>query len=110
MTDKTIESRYTIGGDYFALTFIKKSKYKLDYYLNQFNFDDYYCIKSSGIQRLVTYQQLIEFKHCQYLFLRKSKYNIDYINLWLSWLSGMIGIQFLNIPFPPFNPNKIIIK
>jgi len=111
MTDRTIEKvSGIIGGDWFSIGYARRSTLKLDYYLNQFNFDDYYCIKSSGIQRLVTYQQLIEFKYSKYLFLRKDKYNIDHINLWIDWLSGMTGIQFLNKPFPPFNPNKIIIN
>ena len=108
--NKGIEKKGIIGGDYFSLYYSRPTKTKLDHYLTQFNFDDYYCIKAVENQRLVTYQQLIEFKHCTYLFLRKSKYDIDHINLWVDWLIETAKVKFLNKPFPPFNPNKIIIK
>ena len=108
--NKGIGKKGIIGGDYFSLGYDRSVKVKLDYYLNQFNFDDYYCFKATRHQREVSYNELLEFKYSKYLFLRKDKYNIDHINLWIDWLSGMRGIQFINIPFPPFHPNKIIIK
>lgn len=99
-----------IGSDYFRLWYSRKYNNKLDFYLNQFNFDDYYCFKATRHQRIVVYDEFIKFKYSAYIFFKKNKYDIDYINIWIEWLSGMGGIQFLHKPFPPFHPNKIIIK
>ena len=47
MTDKTISNVRIVGGDYFKLIYYRKSKYKLNHYLTQFNFNDYWCFKST---------------------------------------------------------------
>jgi hypothetical protein len=45
MTDKTIGYVHVIGGDYFRLQHIRKSTNNLNYYLDKFNFEDYWCFK-----------------------------------------------------------------
>ena len=109
MTDKTIEKvSGIIGGDWFSIGYTRRSTLKLDYFLNQFNFDDYYCLKSSERQRFITYEELLEFKHCNYLFFKKDVYSKDHITIWIDKIISYI--KFVNRPFPPFHPNKIIIK
>lgn len=113
MTDRTIEKVSGIigGDDWFSIGYSRRSTLKLDYFLNQFNFDEYYCVKSSNHQRFVTYEELLEFKHCKYIFFKKDVYSKDHITIWIEWMHKiMFHIPFVNIPFPPFHPNKIIIK
>ena len=82
-----------------------------------FNVDDYWILKSSYKQRLVDKYDLINFINVEYLLLKKTKYNIEIINKWLYYIDyinknviGYPGPQFLHIPLPPFNPEKIVIK
>lgn len=110
MIDKTIRSGRKVGGDYFRLIYSRRSKNKLDYYLPLFNFDDYWCFKSSRKQRLISYDEFIEFKYSGYTFFRKDLYDLNHIQYWINWMNSFGGIQFLSIPLPPFIPQKIIIK
>jgi len=110
MTDKTICSVRKVGGDYFRLIYLRRSKNKLDYYLPLFNFDDYWCFKSSSKQRLISYDEFIEFKYSSYTFFRKDLYDLNYIQYWIDWMNSFSGIKFINMPLPPFSPQKIIIK
>jgi hypothetical protein len=112
MTDKTIEHRGVgVGGDYFRLLYSRKSKYKLDYYLDQFNFDDYFCYKSSGFQKIITYEELLDFRYSGYVFFKKELYDKKHIDLWIDFMKGVRGFQYLTKTLPPFNPyKKIIIK
>jgi len=110
MTDKTIRSTRKVGGDYFILIYTRRSKNKLDYYLPLFKFDDYWCFKSTNKQRLISYDEFIEFKYSGYIFFRKDLYDLNHIQYWINWMNSFGGIQYLSIPLPPFNPQKIIIK
>jgi hypothetical protein len=69
MTDKTIINIGIVGGDHFILKYFRKSKYKLNYFLTQFNFSDYWCFKSTRHQRLITeYSDLLNFNYATYIF------------------------------------------
>jgi hypothetical protein len=111
MTDKTIINARIVGGDYFRLIYLRKSKYKLDYYLEQFNFDDYFCYKATKHQQLITYEELLDFRYSAYVFFKKELYDKKHIDLWIDFIKSIGGIQYLSKPLPPFNPyKKIIIK
>lgn len=109
MTDKTIENIRKVGSYNFELIYSRRSELTLDFYLKQFNPNDYWIYKSTGKFRKVTYQELLEFKYASYIFFKKDIYDKEYINKWIEF-SNRLYIPFLSKPFPPFNPSKIIIK
>jgi len=109
-TSKTIENRRLVGGDYFKLLYSRSSNLDLSYFLTLFNFDDYWCFKSSGNQRQVTYQNLLDFKYSNYIFFKKDLYYKEHIDMWLDSFRVIGLIPFLDKPFPPYHPTKIIIK
>ena len=76
---KTIENCRKVGGDYFKLKYLRRSNKYLSDYINLFNFDDYWCFKSSNKQKLVSYEELLEFKYAGYIFFKKELYDIDII-------------------------------
>lgn len=109
MTDKTIRNIRIVGGDHFRLEYNRKSKNKLNHFLTQFNFNDYWCFKHTGHQRLITeYSDLLNFDYAGYIFFRKELYNIDYMLFWIKYMKEIGGIQYLDRPFPPFDPYKKI--
>jgi len=111
MTDKTIGNGRKVGGDYFGLKYLRSSKLKLDYFLNKFNPDDYFIYKTTDKQKLITLEDLIEFKYSYYIFFRKDLYDKEFIDMWIKWLKTIGGIKFLDKPLPPFNPSdKIEIR
>lgn len=67
-----------VGSDYFKLYKIDTIE-NLDYYLDQFNFNDYYCIKAINDKRLVSYDQLLKFKSNGYIFFRKDVYSLEFL-------------------------------
>ena len=110
-TNKMIVNIRVVGGDYFRLQFLRSSNKKLSDFLTLFNFNDYYCFKSTRKQRQVTYEELLEFKYSSYLFFKKSLYDINHINKWIEFSRSTRGFMFLIKPYPPFDPyKKIIIK
>jgi hypothetical protein len=108
-TSKTIVSN-RIGGDYFVLIYSRRSKLYLKDFINQFDFKNYHCFKSSGKQRLINEKDFLEFKYSKYVFFKKDKYDLENINEWIKYFNNFGGIQFIDKPVPPFSPNKIIIK
>jgi len=110
MTSKTILNIRKVGGYYFTLYYLRRSELTLDFYLNQFNEEDYWIYKSTDKFREVTYEDLLEFKYANYIFFKKDIYNKEHIDKWVEFIDSIGGIKFLNKPFPPFNPSKIIIK
>lgn len=104
MTEKTIKNNRLIGGDYFKFIYSRKSKLNMDYFLNQFNFNDYWCFKLTSIQMLIDYEELLKFDYAGYIFFKKELYDIEYILYWIDYLKNLGGIMFLNKPLPPFNP------
>lgn len=110
MTNKTIENARSVGGDYFSLIYVRSSKKTLDYFIPLFNFDDYYCLKSTRHQQLITYQEFLQLKHSRYIFFKKSQYDIEQIFEWINYFKSIGGIQYLSKPTPPFSATKIIIR
>lgn len=109
-TSKTIENRRPVGGNYFFLFNRTTSDKYLKDYINKFNLNDYYIFKLTRNQRQVSYEEFLEFNNSGYIFFKKDLYYLDHINKWIDFWGKLGGIQYLSKPFPPFNPNKIIIK
>ena len=97
----------SMNDNHFTFTYFRKCDTPLRTYLDGFDSEDYWILKGSGHQRLVTYNEFTEFKYSAYTLFNKSIYNIDNI---LEWCSFMKPIQYLSKPTPPFSPKKIIIK
>jgi hypothetical protein len=110
MTDKFISNNRKVGGDFFFLQALKKSKHKLNYFLEKFNPDDYFIYKSTAKQKKVSIEDFLEFKYCVYILFKKGVYDNDNINIWIDWSNNIGGINYLVKPTPPFSPEKIIIK
>ena len=109
-TNKTIENRRKVGGDFFSLTYVRSSNLYLKDFVDKFNFDDFWCFKTTGHQRLVDEKSFLDFKFSRYTFFKKSLYDKDKIIEWIEWCKMIGGIQFLHKPTPPFNPKNIVIK
>lgn len=107
---KTILSSREIGGDYFRFQELKKSNLYLKDFIDKFNFSDYWCFKTPRHQKLVNYEDFLEFKYSGYIFFKKDLYDINKILEWIEWCKMIGGIQYLNKPTPPFPPQKIIIR
>lgn len=105
-----IENRRKVGGDWFNLTYSRRSRIRLCDLLHNFNPNDYYILKTSRQQRLVSTEDFLSFRHLGYTFFKKSLYDKDKILEWLYWYINLGGVQFLVKPTPPFNPNKIVIR
>ncbi len=112
MTDKTIINARKVGGDYFNLKSLRRSPYKLDHFLKQFNPDDYWIYKTTDKQRLVIKEDLIQFKYSCYTFFKKDLYDRSIIDMWIDWLKNNdLMIKFIVKPLPPFKPSdKIEIR
>ena len=107
---KTIE-RDRKGNDYFGLIRCRRSNLYLKDLLTLFNIDDYYIMKRSGKQRIVSIEDVKEFRHAGYTFYRKDLYDLEHIENWLDFINNDLGsLPYLTKPLPPFSPNKIIIK
>ena len=110
MTDKTISNGRIVGGDYFKLFYLRQSNKKLTDFLPLFNFDDYWCYKTTDRFREVDYQDFINFKYGGYTFFRKDLYKKEDLDRWNEYITGLGGIKYLVKPTPPFPPEKIIIR
>jgi hypothetical protein len=110
MTDKNIINARKVGGDYFRLYHVRKGGKSLQFYLDKFNFNCYLIYKQSRHQKKVEYSEVLDFNSAGYLFYRKDLFDEKQIQIWLDYLKDIGGIQFLNKPLPPFNPDKIIIR
>ena len=109
-TSKRIENSRKVGGDYFRLQVRRISNLYLKDFIDKFNFDDYWCFKSSTHQRLVNEKDFLEFKYACYIFFRKDLYDVSKILEWVEWCKNIGGIQYLVKPTPPFSPKKVMIK
>ena len=107
---KTIENCREVSGDYFKLIYSRRSNFYLKDFINKFNFDDYWCFKTTSHQRLVNYEDFLEFKNSGYTFFRKDLYDSSRILEWVDWFKNLGGLQYLAKPTPPFPPQKIIIR
>jgi hypothetical protein len=80
MTDKKITNAKNVGGDYFRLIYSRISKNNLQYYLEQFNINEYWIYKSTNKFKQVSIEEFYEFKFSGYIFFRKDVFNNVYIN------------------------------
>ena len=100
-----------VGGDYFKFIRSRRSGLYLKDLMDKFNFDDYWCFKCTNIQKLVSYEEFLEFKYSGYILFKKDLYNVDGIMEWVEWNRVNVNrIYYLNCPTPPFPPQKIIIR
>ena len=109
-TSKTITNCRKVGGDYFRLINVKSSDKYLKDFINDFNFDDYWCFKTTDKQRLINEKDFLDFKYASYTFFKKELYDVDKILEWIDWFKMIGGIKYLVKPTPPFNPKKVKIK
>lgn len=109
-TSKTIANRRNVGGDYFKLIYLRSSNLYLKDFIDKFDFSDYWCFKATRHQKLVNYEEFLEFKYSGYTFFKKDLYDINRILEWIEWCKMIGGIQYLVKPIPPFPPQKIIIR
>lgn len=110
---KTIENGRKVGGDYFILKNLRRSNLYLKDFISRFDFDDYWCFKATNVQKLINYEEFLEFKYASYIFFKKDLYDVNRILEWVEWSKIIFngnGLQYLVIPTPPFPPQKIIIR
>jgi hypothetical protein len=101
MTYKTISNINKVGDDYFRLFYDKiTSNKKLDYYLKQFNIEDYWIYKSTDKQRRVSIEEFYEFEYACYIFFKKDKYDYKEIDESLKLMKEIIMLKFLAKPPP----------
>jgi hypothetical protein len=106
---KTIENSGQPGGDYFILIHSTRSNLYLKDFVDKFNFNDYWCYKTTAKQRLVTEAEFLEFKHAGYTFFKKDLYDKEHTQLWIDWIKTTISgrMQYMAKPVPPFHPSFI---
>jgi len=100
------------GYDCFYLKFLRSSTIPLDFYLDQFNIEDYWIYKITRHQKKVSIEEFMDFKYAGYIFFKKDKYKMNGVESWVSFFlnRGNTIIQYLTKPLPPFDPKKIVIK
>ena len=104
--NKKLINRFEINSDHFRIGVDNSSTKTLLNYYNIINYDDYYILKASGKQKIVTKEEFLDLKYSCYSFFKKDLYNINHIFEWCNFQS----LCFLHKPVPPFSTNKIIIK
>ena len=107
---KTISNCREVGGDYFTLKYLRSSNLYLKDFIDKFNFDDYWCFKTTDKQKIYNYDEFLKFKYSRYAFFRKDLYDVNRILQWIDWFRDLGGVKFLDKPTPPFPPQKIIIR
>jgi hypothetical protein len=103
MTDRTIEKGREPGSDYFRLYYSRKGGRELQFYLDQFDINDYWIYKGSNQFREVSIEDLYEFKYASYTLFKKDVYNKEIINNWIDIILSIDKSKFnyLIKPFPP---------
>ena len=107
---KTILNARKVGGDYFRIIYDRGSNLYLKDFVDKFNFDDYWCFKTTDVQKLVNYEDFLDFRYSGYTFFRKDLYDVNRILEWINWFKNLGGVQYLSKPTQPFPPQKIIIR
>jgi hypothetical protein len=106
MKTNHIKNARKVGGDYFFLLFVRATNINLEEHLSNFNHEDYHIIKTTNKQRVVTYEEMLEFKYSGYTLFKKDLYDADII---IQWCDKFM-FKYLNKPTPPFNPNKMKVR
>ena len=99
-----------VGDDYFYLKKLRSSDNSLEYYLNQFNVDDYWILKASDRFRLVSNEEFLTFKYACFIFFKKDVYSLELIKGWLEFLYSGVDLRmlFLVKPFPPLYVKSLL--
>ena len=112
MTDKMIKNTNQICDDWFRLDYTKidgRGK-PLQYYLLQFNPEDYWIYKQTSVFREVSVSDFFEFKYAGYIFFHKSKYSNIEINKSIKKINDSIfkNLKYFSKPLPSIDIlNKI---
>ena len=111
----SIVSTRIVGSKFFTLGYRHDSrsitKKNINEWFEMFNIDDYNIIKATGAQRIVSIEDVKEFRHAGYTFYRKDLYDLEHIENWIDFINKEFGcLCYMVNPLPPFSPNKIIIK
>jgi hypothetical protein len=114
MTDKKVV--FLKYENYIKIIYSKtyNSAMRLDYYLQQFNIEDYWIYKSTNKQKQVSIEELYDFNYSGYILFKKDKYDYKEIDESLKLKEEKIGnhaFSYLNKPLPPLSIiKKIKIK
>ena len=108
MTDKTISNINKVGGNYFGLYYLRSSKNNLDFYLEQFNIEDYWIYKSTRKQRQLSIEELYEFKYSGYILFKKDIYDYKEIDEKLKLIWEKLKFMYLIKPLPSLSIIKKI--
>ena len=104
---RTIEIRKGVG--WFHIIKARISDYLLDDYLTTINMNEYNIYKSTGRQRAVDIEDVINFKYSGYIFFSKEIYKKEDIEKWLLKIKELgITVMYLSKPFPSVNYLKLI--
>ena len=86
---KKIENYRKTGSDYFRLMFVRISTKKLEYYIKQFNPEEYHILKSTSKFRFISVDDFLEFHYSGYIFFKKELYDKEYIQKWLDFIDNL---------------------
>lgn len=105
----TYESGREIGSSCFKLCKRNHKGELLSYFLDKIDLDEFHILKRSSLFRVISQEELLEEKWAGYIFFKKSEYELEHINLWIEFLKkSKISVNFVNKPFPQFDPNDKI--
>ena len=93
-----------INSAHFYIGKMRGSEKSLEYFLNKIKIEDYILIKMTRNFRKINIENIE--KYAGVLFIKKDIFDEENFNLWLVWIKNNIPINYLNKPFPDFDPNK----
>ncbi len=76
------------------------------------NYDkNYFIYKRTNAIREVTVEEFHRWDYTGYIFFDKNKYDKNHIENWIKWIKvNRLNCNYLNKPFPPFDPEKIKVR
>ena len=97
------ENNRPINSKHFFIQKMIGSNKSLEYYLDQIKIEDYILIKMTRNFRIINIEEI--YKYAGVLFIKKDIFDEENFNLWQNWIKNNIPINYLNKPFPDFDPN-----
>jgi len=92
----------------------KKQPGKPKFIIEEYNLDKYILVKGSSNFRIISKEDIYNYKYCSVLLFKKEYYKQEDFELWFNFLiQYKIDCKFLTKPFPPIeviNKIKIIEK